>query len=120
MLIKKFNKMKKIITWLIAALLTLTILPVQAIPAIKDNPTSVPVTKPVKETTEAEKAEAKALLNRLNEIKAMDKSNLKMNEKKKLHKEVRTIKRKLKDISGGLYISAGTLIIILILLVILT
>jgi hypothetical protein len=97
-------------------LLTLTIVPVQSIAAIKEKPALV-ASKPA-DTKES--AEAKALTFRLNEIKTMDKSKMNSVEKKNLHKEVRTIKRKLKDISGGVYISAGTIIIILILLVILT
>ena len=46
-------------------------------------------------------------------------SKLKSTEKKDLRKEVRSIKRELKDISGGVYISAGVLIVILIILVVL-
>ncbi|MCX6259357.1 MAG: hypothetical protein NTY95_00780, partial [Bacteroidia bacterium] len=56
---------------------------------------------------------------RLNEISAMDMSKLKSTEKKELRKEVRSIKRELKDITGGVYISAGLLILILVLLIIL-
>jgi hypothetical protein len=41
-------------------------------------------------------------------------------DKKDLRKEVRSKKRKLKDISGGVYISAGELIVILILLIVST
>jgi hypothetical protein len=111
--------MKKLIVYIMTIILTLSIIPVQTYAATKEKSSSSVVTKP-KEITEAESTEAKALVNRLDEIKAMDKSKLKSNEKKNLHKEVKTIKRRLKDISGGLYISAGTLIIILILLVILT
>ena len=47
-------------------------------------------------------------------------SKLKSSDKKELRKEARSIKRELKDISGGVYISAGALIVILILLIILT
>jgi hypothetical protein len=110
--------MKKLIVYIMTVILTLTIIPVQTYASTREH-TSAAVTK-TKGATETESAEAKALVERLNEIKAMDKTKLKSNEKKNLHKEVRTIKRRLKDISGGLYISAGTLIIILILLVILT
>ena len=110
--------MKKLIVYIMTVILTLTIIPVQTFASTSVN-TPAFVTK-TKGATEKESAEAKALLNRLNEIKAMDKTKLKSNEKKNLHKEVKSIKRRLKDISGGLYISAGTLIIILILLIILT
>ena len=96
-------------------ILTLTIVPVRSYAS----PENAPVTSKPKETT-TESAEAKVLVSRLNEIKSMDKSNLKAKDKKALHKEVRTIKRKLKEISGGVYLSAGTIIVILILLILLT
>ncbi len=100
-----------------AAILSLTILPVQSFASTKEVHTSMVAKKPA-ETKES--AEAKALELRLNELKAMDMSKLKSSEKKDLRKEARAIKRELKDISGGVYISAGALIVILILLIILT
>ena len=66
-----------------------------------------------------EAAEANALISRLNEIKEMDKSNLTPSEKKLLRKEVRSAKERLNAIGGGVYISVGALILILILLIIL-
>jgi len=71
-------------------------------------------------TTGSDAARADALLGRLHEIKKMDMSTLSPAEKKELRKEVRSIRDQLKDISGGVYISATALIIILILLIILT
>ena len=109
--------MKKIITYLMAIILSLSVLPLQSFVSPKEKPSTNVATK-TPETTES--AEAKALLSRLNEIKAKDVSKLNTTEKKNLRKEVRSIKRKLKDISGGVYISAGVLIVILILLVLLT
>lgn len=100
-----------------ATILSLTILPTLSIASTKENPANLVVTNP-KETTEP--AEATALKLRLDEIKAMDKTKLKSTEKKELRKETRTIKRELKNISGGVYISAGALIVILILLLLLT
>jgi hypothetical protein len=108
--------MKKFIFCLMAIVLSLTFLPVQSFAATKEEPSSLVVTKPPEP---AEAAEAKALITRLDEIKAMDMSTLKSSEKKELRKEVRSIKRELKDISGGVYISAGLLILILVLLLIL-
>jgi len=63
--------------------------------------------------------EAVALMDRLEEIEAIDKSNLTPAEKRKLRKEVRGIKKELKELSGGIYISAGALIVILLLIIIL-
>jgi hypothetical protein len=107
--------MKKFIFCLMATVLTLTFLPVQSYAATKEAPSSIVVTKP---TESAEAAEAKVLITRLDEIKAMDMSKLNATEKKGLRKEVRSIKRELKDISGGVYISAGVLIVILIILIV--
>ncbi|MGZ0017063.1 hypothetical protein [Yeosuana sp. AK3] len=64
-------------------------------------------------------AEIKILLNRIDEIKAMDKSTLKSSERKELRKEVREIKKEIKAKGGGLYLSAGAIIIILLVLLIL-
>jgi hypothetical protein len=63
--------------------------------------------------------EVKVMVNRLEEIKAMDKSEMKSSEKKELRKEVRTIKRNLRSSHGGVYLSLGAVIIIVLLLVIL-
>src|SRR5450759_4233634 len=108
--------MKKFIFCFMATILSLTFLPIQSFAAIKEDPSSLPVTKPP-ETTES--AEAKTLILRLDEIKAMDMSKLKSADKKDLRKEVRSIKRELKTISGGVYVSVGVLIVVLIILVVL-
>ena len=67
----------------------------------------------------ADAAKAKTMILRLNEIKEMDKSNLTLSDKKSLRKEVRTINRELKTMSGGVYLSVGAIIIIILLLIIL-
>ncbi len=64
-------------------------------------------------------AQIKVLEERLTEIKEMDKSALSRSEKKELKSEVKEIKKEMKALSGGVYISAGALIVILILLIIL-
>ena len=64
-------------------------------------------------------AEAKRLVSRLNEIKEMDKSNMTKSEKKFLRKEVRETQKKLKSLSGGVYLSVGAVIIIILLLILL-
>ncbi|MBB6004401.1 hypothetical protein [Arcicella rosea] len=63
--------------------------------------------------------EATVLINRLEEIKAMDKSNMSSIEKKALRKEVRSIKQSLKEVGGGVYLSVGAIIIIVLLLILL-
>ncbi len=108
--------MKKIIFCVMAAVVSLTFLPVNAFGATVGEPTAIEATKPA-ESKEA--AEARTLILRLDEIKATDMSKLKTSEKRTLNKEVRSIKKELRDIGGGVYISAGALILILILLIIL-
>jgi hypothetical protein len=63
--------------------------------------------------------EIKVMLNRLEEIKDMDKSELKRSDKKALRKEVRAIKAEIRSSNNGLYISAGAIIIILLLIILL-
>ena len=65
-----------------------------------------------------QRVQAEILTKRLEEINGMNKSALSRTEKKALRKEVRTIERSLRDIGGGVYISAGAIIVILILLII--
>lgn len=64
-------------------------------------------------------ADVKVLLNRLEEIKTIDKSALNRSEKRALRKEVRAIKSELKTKNHGVYLSVGAFIIIILLLVIL-
>ena len=105
--------MKKLAICLIMTCLSLTLIPLQLNATSKSEPTSVPAPKP------AESPEVKALELRLNEINAMDKSKMKSAEKKTLRKEVKSINHKMRDISGGVYLSAGVVILILILLIVL-
>ena len=62
--------------------------------------------------------EIRVLINRLNEIKNLDKSSLNRLEKKELRKEVRTIKKSVRSSGNGIYISSGAIIIILLLIII--
>lgn len=78
--------------------------------ASEKNPTTTPKEMP---------AEVRTMLNRLEEIKEMDKSALKPAERKALRKEVRAIKTEVRATGNGLYMSAGAIIIILLLLLIL-
>jgi hypothetical protein len=63
--------------------------------------------------------EAKVLLQRLDAIDNLDKSDLKASEKKALRKEVRSIKGQLEAMGGYVYVSAGAIILIIILLIVL-
>jgi hypothetical protein len=88
----------------------LTLNPIQSLAATEVTPTLVP--------TNAVAEKVKLMETRLNEINAMDKSNMSASEKKVLRKEVRTIKRDIKN-SGGVYVSVGALLLIIILLIVL-
>lgn len=71
------------------------------------------------DTKTSESAKANALLARLDKINEMDKSKMSMQEKLQLRKEVRSIKSQLKDLSSGIYLSVGAIIIILLLIILL-
>lgn len=101
--------MKKILAFIMIAGLSLTFVPQSN--AASANSTAA--------STTAEANSAHSLLMRLDEIKTMDKSNLSGAEKKGLRTEVRSIRQQLGNIGGGIYISAGVLILIVILLIIL-
>jgi len=66
----------------------------------------------------AETAHANAQLDRLNEIKEMDMSAMSSFEKNELRKEVRAIEKEQRP-SGGIYISVGAAILIVLLLILL-
>lgn len=110
--------MKKIALYLIAICLLLTFSPLQSNAATTDETSSAVISKSAESVESAEAAEAQALLLRLDEIKAMDKSMLTSADKKELRNEVLAIRESLKEISGGVYISGAAVLIILIILLI--
>jgi len=105
--------MKKIVFCLMLACLSFTFLPLQSNAATIAEPSSAVDPKP------AESAEAKTLLLRLDEINNMDKKKLNTSEKKDLRKEVKSIKKNLRAIGTGVYLSGAAIILIVILLVVL-
>ena len=106
--------MKRLILAIAMGILSITFFPIQSIGATHEKPATTVVAAKA-----ANEAEAKALTSRLNEINAMDKSKLNSTEKKKLRKEVKSIRSNLRDISGGVYISGAAVVIIIVLLIIL-
>lgn len=70
-------------------------------------------------TPAAADPEIQRLTNRLEEIKAMDLENMPRSERRKYAKEVKQIEKRMKAVGGGVYISAGALILIIVLLIIL-
>jgi uncharacterized membrane protein len=53
---------------------------------------------------------------RVDEIKALDKSQLTKEERKELRKELTAIKKEARRISGGVYFSAGAILVLVIVL----
>jgi hypothetical protein len=104
--------MKKITTILMVFTLSLIVFPTTSFGKTTE-PTSIPATP--KEVP----VEVKNMLNRLEEIKKMDKSSLSRVEKKELRKEVRSIKKTLRSTGNGVYLSVGAIIIIVLLLILL-
>lgn len=86
-------------------------------------PTFAAITNPLTETavTNApdDKAKAEVLENRLKAIKDMDKSDMSRAERKELRKEVKEIKTTMKALSGGVYLSIGAILLIILLILIL-
>jgi hypothetical protein len=110
--------MKKLTISLMTTLLLLLFISVQVKAGTKTSASSKDATS-IAATKSAESAEAKILLTRLDEIKAMDKSTLNSTERKELRKEVRSIKSQLSELGGGVYLSVGAIIIIILLLILL-
>lgn len=100
--------MKKSTIYLMILLVALNFFPANIMAA---EPT--PIEAPAKEMP----AEVKVMLNRLEEIKDMDKSQLTSKERKELRKEVRSIKAELRSTGNGVYLSVGAIIIIILLLI---
>lgn len=71
---------------------------------------------PITNTAE-EKAKVEVMINRIKEIKNMDKSDLSRVERKALRKEVRDIKATLKASNNGVYLSVGAILIIILVLI---
>lgn len=71
---------------------------------------------PITNTAE-ENAKVEVMINRIKEIKDMDKSNLTRSEKKELRNEVKTIKKSLSASGNGVYLSVGAIIIIILVLI---
>lgn len=79
----------------------------------------IPVKKEKTTLNEKDAERAKLLNDRLLEIRDMDKSKMSNAERRELRKEVKAIKEELAQISGGVYLSIGAIIVILLLLILL-
>lgn len=84
---------------------------------ISVNTVSAATTKDKVEMTAEQKVQLEKITNRVEEIRAMDKSNLSRSEKKELRKELREMKHQARAMGGGIYLSVGAIIIIILLLI---
>ena len=69
------------------------------------------------EMTAEQKIQLKRITDRVEEIKAMDKSNLSKSERKELRSELKEMKKQARAMGGGVYLSVGAIIIIILLLI---
>ncbi|WP_192347574.1 hypothetical protein [Algoriphagus sp. Y33] len=72
------------------------------------------------ELTEAQKERLTEIEARVDEIKAMDFSTMSRDEKKNVRMELKEMKKEAKRAGGGVYISVGAIIIILLILILVT
>lgn len=72
------------------------------------------------ELTEAQKERLVEIEARVEEIKAMDYSTMSREEKKDIRMELKDMKEEAKRAGGGVYISVGAIIIILLILILVT
>ena len=107
----QFSIMKKYALYVMALLMLLSIVPAQlnAGPGIVPVPTDPPKT--------VDSIAINTITLRINEIKSMDKSNLSSIERKQLKEEVKLLKTQLKAAGGGVYLSVGAILLIILVLV---
>lgn len=82
-------------------------------------PASSAIIAPGTAGTKTENSRTRELVQRLEYIKGLDKSEMTRLEKKSIRKEVVEIKKEMKVMSGGVYLSVGAIIIVILLLILL-
>lgn len=105
--------MKNLTIALVTVMLMVIMIPVQAAEITKAATTTAI------STNEVESAEIKALIARVDEIKAMDKSTMSSSERKALRKEMRLMKKTVNHTQGSTVYVSGGLILLIVLLIIL-
>ena len=105
--------MKKLIMCLLIVVNAFTLMPTNLKANGGKTTDSLTLTQPI------DSSNSKELVARLEEIKAMDMSAMSRVEKKELRKEVRDTKKQLRENDGGIYLSVGAIILIVVLLIIL-
>lgn len=76
-----------------------------------------PVAKGVSLTDAQKQEKLQAIKERVEAIKAMDKSQLSKEQRQGLKAELKTMKAQAKGLGGGIYLSVGAIIIIILVLI---
>jgi hypothetical protein len=106
--------MKNLTVSLVTAMLMLVMTPLHAAEITKSTTTAT------FSANEVESAEVKAMISRITEIKAMDKSLMGSSERKELRKEMRLMKKTVNHTHGStVYVSGGLIVLIVVLIILL-
>jgi hypothetical protein len=111
-------KMKKIILLANLTLFSLSATATFALTESPDRPGNDETISANAENTLSE-SEVNQLTIRIEQIRDMDKSSLTKLEKRELKQELKDMKKNLRKASGGIYIGAGTLLVILLVVLLL-
>lgn len=76
-------------------------------------------TAPLTQTEISAKQNSSILINRINEINAMDKSKLSKKEKTQLKSELKRMKAQVNNTRNGIYISTGAVLLIILIIILL-
>ncbi|WP_339735093.1 hypothetical protein [uncultured Sunxiuqinia sp.] len=110
--------MKKTIFFVFVLILAFSAAPVLANSA-EENSTSESDATKAKMENKLSDEEVKKLVERIEEIREIDKSEMTSKEKRVLRKEVKEIKETVKKHNGTIYIGGSTLLIIILLIILL-
>ncbi|MCH7411078.1 hypothetical protein MM239_16855 [Belliella sp. DSM 111904] len=72
------------------------------------------------ELTAEEQLRLEEINTRVDEIKAMDFADMSKAERKEVREELKEMKKEAKELGGGVYLSVGAIIIILLILILVT
>lgn len=104
--------MKKITIYSVALILVLGLLPTHSDAKLFKKETT-------KKENTIETVKLNSMVVRLNAIKDMDKSAMSSSERKALRMEVRAMRSEIREGNGGIFLSIGAILIIVLLLIIL-
>ncbi len=114
----KFNQMKKIVFFVFLLIFAFSTTSLLANDSKENSASESDATKAETENKLSEE-EINKLVDRVEEIREMDKSEMTSKEKRVLRKEVKEIKKNVKKHDGTIYIGGSTLLIIILLIILL-